>query len=510
MQGMEQGLARVLVIEDEENLRFSIRQTLKKAGHDVAEAGSVPAAWEQIHVTDFDAVLTDVNLGSENGIDLVGRLREDSFDGAIIVMTGYGTIESAVAAMKRGADDYLQKPLSLEELVLLIDRLLENRRVRRQLSLYKRMDAAREDASNIIGNSPAWQQAIKLAERVAAAPLPAKTNGSGGPSGGGLPTVLILGETGSGKGLLARHLHQHSMAAQGLKADDAPFVHVNCSALPPSLVESELFGHEKGAFTDAKNHRVGLFEMAEGGTIFLDEIGDMPLDLQAKILTVVEEGTYRRVGGSKDKSVRARVIAATNQPLEERVDQGKFRRDLLYRLNALTLRIPPLRDRAGDAVLIALSMLERFGKEYGRSPSRPLLLSEAARQAILRHNWPGNVRELVNMCQRVAMLCDGPSILVEDLGLGVSWPGADAPPVNVVGRAASGISNEVGAPLHFDFEAGIHKAEDVERELMIQALRRTRGNVSKAAKLIGMQRSSFRYRIERFGLNELVQEIANR
>ncbi len=502
-------MARILIIEDEENLRFSIRQTLKKAGHDVAEAGSVPAAWEQIQATDFDAVLTDVNLGPDSGIDVVGRLRDEGFEGAIVVMTGFGTIQSAVAAMKRGADDYLPKPLSLEELVLLVDRLLENRKVHRQLSLYKRLDTAREDSRSMIGQSPAWQQAIKLAERVAGAPLPSKTNGPGGSSGGSLPTVLILGETGSGKGLLARHIHQHSLAAQNLKPDDAPFVHVNCSALPPSLVESELFGHEKGAFTDAKSHRVGLFEMAEGGTIFLDEIGDMPLDLQAKILTVVEEGTYRRVGGSKDKSVRARVIAATNQPLEERVDQGKFRRDLLYRLNALTLRIPPLRDRTGDAVLIATSMLERFGKEYGRSPSRPLLLSEAARQAILRHTWPGNVRELINMCQRVAMLCDGPSILAEDLGLGVSWPGADAPPTRIP-ASAGGDGAEHGGPLRFDFDSGLHKAEDVERELMIQSLQRTRGNVSKAAKLIGMQRSSFRYRIERFGLHGLVQEIANR
>ncbi len=507
-------MARILIVEDEENLRFSIRQTLLRSGHDVVEAGSVPQAWETTRVTDFDAVLTDVNLGTDNGIDLVGRLRDDSFEGPIVVMTAYGTIESAVSAMKRGADDYLQKPVSLEELSLLVERLLENRKIKRQLNLLRRMERSREEATGVIGESPVWKQTLKLAERISLAPIPSRVGGgAGSASGGALPTVLLLGETGTGKGLLARHIHQCVLRNQNLKTEDAPFVHVNCSALPPSLVESELFGHEKGAFTDAKSHRVGLFEMAEGGTIFLDEVGDMPLDLQAKILTVVEEGTYRRVGGSRDKSVRARVIAATNQPLEERVEQGKFRRDLLYRLNALTIRIPPLRDRNGDAALLASSMLERFGKEYGRVPGPhgepPLLLSEASRQAILRHDWPGNVRELLNMCQRVAMLCEGPSVEPVDLGLG--HVGAFS------GRADAETTPFPAPPgdasphsLSFDFEHGIHRAEDVERELIVQSLRRTRGNVSKAAKLIGMQRSSFRYRIERYGLHSLVQEIASR
>ena len=455
-------MARILIIEDEENLRFSIRQTLRKAGHEIAEAGTVGGAWEHIHQTDFDAILTDVNLGTESGVELVGKLRDDGFEGAIVVMTAYGTIESAVTAMKRGADDYLQKPLSLEELVILVDRLLDTRKIKRQLNLYKRLDSSRDQAHAIIGTSPAWQQTLKLAERIAVAPLPVKAAGSTGSSG--LPTVLLLGETGTGKGLLARFIHQCVVKSQAGKGDDPPFVHVNCSALPPSLVESELFGHEKGAFTDAKSHRVGLFEMAEGGTIFLDEIGDMPLDLQAKILTVVEEGIFRRVGGSKDKTVRARVIAATNQPLEERVDQGKFRRDLLYRLNALTIRIPPLRDRNGDAVQIASAMLERFGKEYGRAPgpqgAGPLLLSEGARQVIAHHSWPGNVRELINMCQRVAMLCEGPAVHTEDLGL--AGASSQPPPASVHSGMngfssnghAPGAGHDAG-PLQFDFDHGI-------------------------------------------------------
>jgi DNA-binding NtrC family response regulator len=512
-------VARILIVEDEENLRFSVRQTLLRAGHDVVDVSSAAEAWEITREHDFDALITDINLGSENGIELVGRLRDDSFDGAIVVMTGFGTVESAVAAMKRGADDYLQKPVSLEELSILMDRLLDHKRTKRQLNLLQRMEHTREEATGIIGESAAWKQTLRLAERISAAPIPDRASVSGMTAGGGrtggrsasggaLPTILLLGETGTGKGLLARYIHQAVLRNQKLRPEDAPFVHVNCSALPPSLVESELFGHEKGAFTDAKSHRIGLFEMAEGGTIFLDEVGDMPLDLQAKILTVVEEGTFRRIGGSRDKSIRARVIAATNQPLEERVEQGKFRRDLLFRLNALTIRIPALRDREGDAVLMASAMLERFATEHGRSGSRgapAMSLSEAAKQAIRRHDWPGNVRELINMCQRVAMLCD--ASVVEPIDLGLAPPmGLASQPPRAEGLNGNGHAHE----LQFNFDSGIHRAEDVERELIVQALRRTRGNVSRAAKLIGMQRSSFRYRVDRYGLQSLVQEIAKR
>jgi two-component system, NtrC family, response regulator AtoC len=492
-------------------------------------------------------VLTDVNLGQEDGIHLVRRLREDGFDGVIVVMTAFGTIQHAVAAMKLGADDYLPKPLSLEELTLLIERLLDNRRMRKRLSLYQRLESTRAAAKSLLGESSIWKETLRLAERLATAPVPAgggARGGSGaGSAGGSLPTILIMGETGTGKGLLASSIHQyalkHASGGAGKKAEDAPFVHVNCSALPPTLVESELFGHEKGAFTDAKAARPGLFEMAEGGTIFLDEIGDMPLELQAKILTVVEEGIYRRVGGSRDKTVQCRIITATNQPLEERVESGKFRRDLLYRLNAFTIRIPPLRDRADDVVVIAQALLERFARDYGRGHMRFL---EDAKHAMRRHTWPGNVRELINVIQRIAMLNDRPEIAAADLGLPaaprlkavplagnshpphastptdeprVAPPAAPIPaaemPAYATASLASGNGSAGGAGgLTFDFEHGVHTAEEVERELIVQSLQRTHGNVSKAAKLIGMQRSSFRYRIDRYGLQNLVQEIASR
>ncbi|MFN0132800.1 MAG: sigma-54-dependent transcriptional regulator [Phycisphaerales bacterium] len=491
-------MAKILVVEDETNLRYSIRQALSRAGHDALESASAHGAWEELKKADFDAVITDVNLGGEDGIDLVRRLRDDAFEGSIVVITGFGTVESAVVAMKLGADDYLQKPISLEELVLLIDRILDNRRIRTRLNLYQRMESVRERDSGIVGKSPAWLETLRISERMAQAPLR---------RGASLPTILILGETGTGKGLIARYIHQcgHRQPpppanASPTKPDAAPFIHVNCSALPPSLVESELFGHEKGAFTDAKSHRAGLFEMAEGGTIFLDEIGDMPLDLQAKILTVVEDGIFRRVGGSRDKTVTARIIAATNQPLEARVDKGLFRRDLLYRLNALTVRIPPLRERGEDAVLIAEAMLERFSREYGRVAPR---MSETCRAAVVAYAWPGNVRELINMAQRVAMLSDADEVEPEDMGLPAPPAARDDQPVD--GAQPTPPSTD---SLTFDFDRGVFRADDVERELIVQALRKTKGNVTRAAKLIGMQRSSFRYRIERFGLSSLVQEIA--
>jgi transcriptional regulator with GAF, ATPase, and Fis domain len=331
-----------------------------------------------------------------------------------------------------------------------------------------------------------------MAERLSAIPVRGRHGPDGaGTPGGALPTILLMGETGTGKGLMARHIHESGEDGKRL-----PFVHVNCSALPPSLVEAELFGHEKGAFTDAKSTREGLFEIADGGTIFLDEIGDMPLDLQAKILTVVEEGVFRRVGGSRDRTVCARIIAATNQDLERRVEEGAFRRDLLYRLNAFTIVLPPLRERERDGLLLFETMLDRFCTEYGRPTAR---LDEAAREAVVAHAWPGNVRELINTAQRVAMLCEGEVVGADALALGAMRE-----------RAPHGVPHAGAAPgeLVFDFEHGVHTAEEVERRLMVQALEHTRGNVSQAAKLIGMQRSSFRYRMDRFGLHDKVKELA--
>jgi two-component system, NtrC family, response regulator AtoC len=333
---------------------------------------------------------------------------------------------------------------------------------------------------------------------------------------------LLTGETGVGKGVLARFIHTHACASMKTPAGSAEptFVHVNCSALPATLVEGELFGHEKGAFTDARDARPGLFEMADGGTIFLDEVSETPLEFQAKLLTVLEHGVFRRVGGSKERRVRVRVIAASNQNLEERVKGGLFRRDLLYRLNAFTIKIPSLRERSGDALRIADVMLDRLGRRYARTDRA---FSEAAREAISEHPWPGNVRELVNSVRRGVMLSDGGRIEPEDLGLEPAAPSLEhttpaiTPHAHVPMHAPmhmpmheAGLNGTHGSSLRFDFEHGVHKAADVEKELIMQALRFTRGNVSRAAKLIGMQRSSLRYRIDRYQLEQYVVEVANK
>lgn len=491
-----------MLIEDEANLRFTIARSLRTAGHEVHEAASLPQANELLARHVFDAVLTDVNLGPDSGIDLVARLREEGFEGPIVIMTGYGSVESAVRAMKVGADDYLEKPVRLEELSLLLDRLLATHHDRRRLRLYERLERASLGGEMVVGTSEPWRKTLDLAERIAR--LPVANRGESG-AGSALATILLLGETGVGKGLLARHIHSVGERVEGRSG--TPFVHVNCSALPAALIESELFGHEKGAFTDARAAREGLFEMADGGTIFLDEIGDMPLELQAKLLTVLERGIVRRVGGVREIAVRVRVIAASNQDLQTSAADGRFRRDLLYRLNALTITIPPLRERGEDAAEIARAMLARFGREFGRND---LTLAPDALAAIRQHAWPGNVREVVNVMQRAAMLSESSSVTADDLGL---MPALEAETDNTAGAGSLDAGPSPGpasaAPgIVFDFDAGRCTFTDVERELMKQALTRTRGNVSRAAKLIGMQRSSFRYRIDRYGLHEFVREVS--
>jgi DNA-binding NtrC family response regulator len=529
-------LAKILVIEDEENLRFTIKRALAKASYSVIDVANLADARVALAQHDFDLILTDVFLGQhDNGLEFVRELRSDkhSHRGTIVVMTAFSSVENAVAAMRDGADDYIQKPISLEELGLQVARWIQHRKLAQRVELYERLEKSREQDQEVLGSSQAWRNCLAMADRLAAIPLPASSEparpGLAQPMHrptdqhtGALPCILLSGETGAGKGVLARYIHGRAIAigrAAGAK-DDPPLVHVNCSALPATLVESELFGHEKGAFTDARESRTGLFEMADGGTIFLDEVSETPLEFQAKLLTVLEHGTFRRVGGSREKRVRVRVVAASNQNLEQRVQAGTFRRDLLYRLNAFQIRIPALRERNDDSVVIAEALVSRISRRFGKEP-KPL--SHSARAAILTHSWPGNVRELANAVQRAVMLSDGMLIEAEDLGL----TDALSPVVTIAG--VNGI-RPLGEPSAneqrldsrndrrtegstaipcFDFVNGIHTAVDVEKELIKQALKFTRGNVSKAAKLINMQRSSIRYRIERYGLDRYVLEVAN-
>jgi len=485
--------ASILIVDDDENVRFTLRHLLESEGHEVREAATLEAGTRAIREHDVDLILNDINLGEESGIDLVRLAREEGFEGPIVMITAFASIESAVEAMRAGADDYLQKPLRLDEVDVVVHRLLASSRERRRLRLYERIERARQMEIRPIGESEGWCRTLRAAERLAAIPLSAK---NGDRVTGSLPTILVTGETGTGKGVLARYIDECARRAGGAEAP--PLVHVNCTALPPTLVESELFGHEKGAFTDARTAREGLFEMADGGTIFLDEIGDMPLELQAKLLTIIEEGTFRRVGGSRARSVSARIIAATNRDLKALSQEGRFRSDLFYRLSTFTIEIPALRERGRDALAIAKAMLARFGEQYGRPG---LALSEDAEQAIVGYAWPGNVRELVNVIQRVVVLCEGDSVTPADLGqVGVELGALDA----------KGAARDATSGCRFDFAGGSVTAEGVERDLLIQALEHTRGNISKAAALVGMRRTTFRYRLERQGIEHMAKEIAHR
>jgi len=481
-------VAKILVIEDEENLRYSIKRTLAKAQHSVFDTDRIAPALEVVQAQEPDVVITDLNLaGGDHGLDFVKRLRLDGHSTAIIVITAYGTVESAVEAVKHGADEFLQKPLSMEELKVVVARTLENRKVRSRLDLYERIEKNSRGGKEMLGQSPGWLKTVELAQRLAK--LPVK-------SGGEPTTILLLGETGVGKGMLARAIHDFSAEAS------EPFVHVNCSALPANLIEGELFGHEKGAFTDARDSRQGLFELADGGTIFLDEIGDMPIELQSKLLIVVEQGTFRRLGGSKERRVNVRILAATNHDLKERAERDEFRRDLYYRLSGLTIPIPALRDRRGDALLIAESLLAAGARKFHR---KGLHFSREAKAAIESHTWPGNVRELANAIQRAALLAEDDVVGPADLALGSSA----IPVESVHGGAANG--HRVAASvddLMFDFGRGSFTAEAVEERLIREALRHERGNVSRAAKLLDMNRSSLRYRIERYKLDAFIQELA--
>lgn len=449
-------------------------------------------------------MLADVNLAGESSLGLVRSMRAEGYEGVVVVLTAYGTVDNAVEAMKAGADDYLQKPIGLEELVMLVERALQNRRTLSRLRLFERLERVRTgaEADGALGESDRWQRTLRLAERFAELPIP-KVSAQAGPLGGvsiDLPTILLLGETGSGKGVLARRIHEVASGASGAsgRADPA-FVHVNCAALPQSLIESELFGHERGAFTDARDSRAGLFEMAEGGTIFLDEVGDMSLEVQAKILTVVETGRFRRIGGQRERVARVRVVAATNQDLGSLAERGLFRKDLLYRLNALTIRLPALRERGGDSTLIAQRTLARLAAQHGRPG---LSFSDDALRAIEAHPWPGNVRELLNCVKRAAILAEGDRVVASDLGIAPPAPGVGAGHAQGGGGAPRGIGASDLRGIRFRFDEGPLDIDELERRFLLEALRAANGNVSKAARLVGLNRGALRYRIDRLRIGD--------
>ena len=453
----------VLIVDDERTLARAVRAFLVESGYDAEVAPDAEQALGMLETLRPDVVFSDMRLPGMNGIELLRRVREFDPAIAVIIMTAYGTIEGAVEAVKLGAFDYLKKPVDLEELKLLADRAREHSQLQLELSYHRRRAASDVPFGAVLGDSPAVRAVLDQARQIASLDE--------------TPPVLIIGETGTGKGLVARTIHAES------NRSSKPFIEVNCTALPATLMEAELFGHERGAFTDAKESRMGLFEAAERGFLFLDEVGDVELSLQGKLLKAVEERTVRRVGGIRDRKIDVRILAATNRDLERESQRERFRRDLYFRLAVILLRLPPLRERGEDVLTLAQHFLRRFNAKYGKQAER---LDPRARDLLLSYPWPGNVRELSHVIERAVLWSKGSILDVEHLALEVPPDGAESPPE---AAAASATNRPAGMEL-----------EQWERSLIEQALRESDGNQTRAAQRLGISRDTLRYRLKKYGI----------
>lgn len=445
-------MARLLLVEDEQLLRWALRGRLVRAGHEVHEAPTLAEADAYLKLQRPQVVLLDVHLPDGNGIDFFAAQRERLADSVVIVVTADGSVEDAVRAMKCGATDFLSKPVDHEELLRLVDKATARHREHLEVEVSRR---AREKQIrvHVVAESPAMREVLRLASTVGQA---------------GSTTVLIHGETGAGKEVLARYIHASSPRA------GAPLQALNCAAIPEHLVESELFGYEKGAFTDAKASRKGLFELADGGTVALDEIGEIPLPLQAKLLRFLEERTFRRLGGTREIAVDVRVIAMTNRDLRDEVARGRFREDLYHRLNVFPILIPPLRERPQDIIPMALEFMKHFSAGLGKHFSD---LSPDFRERLRAQSWTGNARELRNLIERAMILEDGDVLT----GRSLVMPDQATPP------SAQPAAEEEIVPL-----------DEIEFIMVQRALRATEGNQSKAARLLQVSRDQLRYRVKRY------------
>ncbi len=447
----------ILVVDDERSIRVGLKGLLAKEGYEVAIAESGGDALRFLDGQLFDLVLTDLRMPGLDGVSLLKKIKEQYPDTLVVMMTAYGSEKIAVEAMKAGAHDYIVKPFDNEEVKILARQALEQTALRREVrQLHERLDTAfRFD--HILGTSPAMQHVFDIVRKVAATDL----------------TVLITGESGTGKELIANALHQNSPRKGG------PFIKVNCAAMARELVESELFGHEKGAFTGAITAREGKFAAADGGTLFLDEIGDMSLETQAKVLRALQEREFERVGGNKIVKVDVRVLAATNKDLQQLVQEDKFREDLFYRLNVVPIALPPLRERREDIPLLATHFLREVTSRYGSSPAT---LSPDAYGLLLSTPWPGNVRELKNVIEAAAVLAAGPKIQAADLRLSQQTRMAE-PTGSLTFR-----------------EAKQQVVEAFERDFIGRALRCHHGNITKAAEEMGLHRQQLQQKIRELGL----------
>jgi two-component system response regulator PilR (NtrC family) len=453
--------SRILVVDDERSMREFLEIFFRREGYEVTTADSVEQALVALDADDYDLVITDIQMPDRTGLDLLHDLRERSPETPVVVITAFATTENAIAAMKQGAYDYITKPFKVDEIRVVVEKALEkkllaseNRRLKKELRSQARSRA-------LVGTSGAMQRVYELVAQVAAT----KAN------------VLVAGESGTGKELVARAIHDQS------DRSDKPFVAVNCAAIPENLLESELFGHVKGAFTGAVHAKAGLFETADGGTLFFDEIGELPAALQVKLLRVIQEKTIRRVGGTPDRKVDVRIVAATNRRLEDEVAGGRFREDLYYRLNVIQIGLPPLRQRPEDIPLLVQHFIEKYAGELGREIDG---CSDDALDTLLAYPFPGNVRELENVIERAVALTRERVIR------------RDALPPNVLRPPETSSESRIPAD-------GVDLDQLVagyERGLILEALERTGGVKKRAAALLGVSFRSFRYRLEKLGLDE--------
>jgi two-component system nitrogen regulation response regulator GlnG len=463
----------ILVADDEESVRFVLVKALESVGHTVLQASGGREALDRLRERPLDLAFVDLRMPDYDGLAVLAAARESGLTTPVVIVTAQNTMDNAIEAMKRGAYDYIAKPFNIDEVQAVARRALEMARMSTDLKRVEREMRGRfEVGVAIIGNSPAMQEIYKIIGRIANTDT----------------TILVQGESGTGKELIAKVIHYHSPRWSG------PFIAINCSAIPRELLESELFGHEKGAFTGATEQRPGKFELAQGGTILLDEIADMPLELQAKLLRVLQEREVTRLGGRETLKVDCRILAATNQSLERAAKQGRFREDLFFRLNVVPVQVPPLRDRRSDIPDLLTFFIDKINREMGTSITG---ISPEARDSLLRHNWPGNVRELENTLIRAAVLASGSTIMPRDLALAAQEPTpamyGDMSLEEIVRLKLREYFRQTGDVEPSDLYALI--LERVERPLIELTLERTGGNQLQAAAILGINRNTLRKKI---------------
>ena len=446
-------------------IRWSLGEALRGWGFEPIEAATASAALAAFEAEPPAAVLLDINLPDGSGLDVLRKIRYRQADAVVIMITANVLVDETIAALRGGAYDFIGKPINLEELHVAIRNGIEAGRLRKEVSLFRRERAEQFSFEQIIGQSPAMKEMLGIARKVAESEV---------------SSVLLQGESGTGKDLVAKAIHYQSNRSAG------PFVAINCAALPGTLIESELFGYEKGAFTDAKARKEGLFQQAEGGTLFLDEIGELELSLQAKLLRVLEEGAFRRVGGLRDIPFDARVIAASNKDLKAESEAGRFRLDLYYRLSVIQIDIPPLRERVDDVLLLTEHYIEAFAK---RLRKRVHTMAPDVAAAFRRYEWPGNVRELCNVIERALILEDGDVITMKYVPRAV---------IEGIRQSVAEAGRTFGGALpNFRLPAEGISLDEVEMELVRQAIERSGGNQTKAAELLAISRDQLRYRLKK-------------